>query len=175
MRSPQNPCLMIGGRPQGDLSTPYFGRFYPDLDRTQLEQSRLLEILTKKSTFPGSFISIPEIQARNKVLNNCVLSDDEYLVLFTPSYQDAMKLVGESYPFSKGSFYMTIIMEEEEDCIREFATYKGSKVILAPEAWLDLRIKGSQLSQYFRRKCRLSPKGLFSYPVNVKGTRYSMH
>ncbi|XP_059440921.1 uncharacterized protein LOC132173434 [Corylus avellana] len=171
---PSEPVFDRGKIPRGP-STPYFGRFYPDLDRTQLEQSRLLEILTKKSTFPGSFISIPEIQARNKVLNNCGLSDDDYLVLFTPSYQDAMKLVGESYPFFKGSFYLTIIMEEEEDCIREFATFKKSKVILAPEDWLDLRIKGSQLSQYFRMKCRQSPKGLFSYPVNVKGTRNSMH
>ena len=67
------------------------------------------------------------------------------------------------------------IIAEEVDYIREFATYKDSKVILAPESWLDLRIKGSQLSQYFRRKCKQSPKGLFSYPADVNGTRYSMH
>jgi hypothetical protein len=167
-----------GKSPRGTFrepSTPSFGSRHPDLDRIQLEPSRLLDILTKKSTFPGSFISIPEIQARNKALKHCGLSDDDYLVLFTPSYQDAMKLVGESYPFIKGNFYMTIIGEEEEDCIREFATFKESKVISAPETWLDLRIKGSQLSHYFRRKCKHSPKGLFSYPVDVKGTRYSMH
>ena len=151
-----------------DPSTPSFGTNHPDLDRTQLEHSRLLDILTKKSTFPGSFISIPEIQAGNKVLKHCGLTDDEYLVLFTPSYQDAMKLVGESYPFFKGNFYQTII-REEEDCIREYATFKESKLIVAPEDWLDLRIKGSMLSQYFRRKCKHSPKGLFSYPVKVKG------
>uniref|UniRef100_A0A7N2MND7 Molybdenum cofactor sulfurase n=1 Tax=Quercus lobata TaxID=97700 RepID=A0A7N2MND7_QUELO len=115
------------------------------------EHSRLLDILTKKSTFPGSFISIPEIRAGNKVLKHCGLTDDEYLVLFTPSYQDAMKLVGESYPFFKGNFYLTII-REEENCIREYATFKESKLIVAPEDWLDLRIKGSMLSQYFRRK-----------------------
>nr|XP_023894435.1 uncharacterized protein LOC112006389 [Quercus suber] len=85
-----------------------------------------------------------------------------------------MKLVGESHPFFKGNLYLTII-REEEDCIREYATSKESKLILAPETWLDLRIKGSQLSQYFRRKCKHSPKGLFSYPVEVNGTRYSMH
>lgn len=157
-----------------DPSRLSFGSNHPDLDRTQLEHSRLLDILTKKSTFPGSFISIPEIQAGNKVLKHCGLTDDEYLVLFTPSYQDAMKLVGESYPFFKGNLYLTII-REEEDCIREYATFKESKLILAPETWLDLRIKGSQLSQYFRRKCNHSPKGLFSYPVEVNGTRYSMH
>lgn len=163
--------------PRGSLrdpSTPSSGSNHPDLDGTQLEPSRLLEFLTKKSTFPGSFISIPEVQAQNKVLKHCGLSDDDYLVLFTPSHQDAMKLVGESYPFFKGNFYLTII-REEEDCIKEFATFKESKVVPAPATWLDLRIKGSQLSQYFRRKCKHNRKGLFSYPADVDGTRYSMH
>ncbi|XP_022770452.1 uncharacterized protein LOC111313871 [Durio zibethinus] len=160
--------------PRRESSTPSFGSNLPDLDRIQLEASRLLDILTKKSSFPGSFISIPEIQARNKVLKHCGLPDNDYLVLFTPNYKDAMMLVGESYPFFRGNFYMTII-GEEMDYVREFASYKEAKVILARESWLDLRIKGSQLSQYFRRKCKHSPKGLFSYPADVKGMRYSMH
>ncbi|KAJ9140161.1 hypothetical protein P3X46_030841 [Hevea brasiliensis] len=157
-----------------EVSSPSLGGNLPDLGRAQLEPSRLLDILTKKSSFPGSFISIPEIQAQNKVLKHCGLPDDEYLVLFTPNYKDAMMLVGESYPFFRGNFYMSTIAEEM-DYIREFATYKESKMILAPETWLDLRIKGSQLSQYFRRKNKHSPKGLFSYPADVNGTRYSMH
>ncbi|CAN1175259.1 hypothetical protein LINPERPRIM_LOCUS30739 [Linum perenne] len=157
-----------------DASSPSNGSNVPDLDRTQLENSRLLDILTMKSSFPGSFISIPEIQAQNKVLRHCGLPDDEYLVLFTPSYKDAMMLIGESYPFYRGNFYMSVL-GEEMDCIKEFATYKESKFIPAPETWLDLRIKGSQLSQYFRRKCKHSLKGLFSYPADVNGTRYSMH
>ncbi|KAL8230525.1 hypothetical protein R6Q57_000303 [Mikania cordata] len=147
---------------------------FHDLVRIQLEPSRLLDILTKKSSYLGNFVSIPEIQARNKVLKRCGLLDEEYLVLFTSSYRDAMMLVGESYPFFRGNLYMTVI-NEEHDYIREFAGYKNSKVVLAPETWLDLRIKGSQLSHYFRRKCKQSPKGLFSYPMNVNGTQYSMH
>lgn len=160
--------------PFRESSSPSFGSNLPDLDKTQLEPSRLLDILTKKSSFPGSFISIPEIQARNKVLKHCGIPEEEYLVLFTPNCKDAMMLVGESYPFFRGNFYMSVI-GEDMDCIREFASYKESKVISAPETWLDLRIKGSQLSQYFRRKCKHSPKGLFSYPADVNGTRYSMH
>ncbi|KAG6385956.1 hypothetical protein SASPL_154839 [Salvia splendens] len=49
-----------------------------------------LSILTKKSSFVGSFVSIPEIQARNKVLKHCGLLDEEYPVLFTQNYKDAM-------------------------------------------------------------------------------------
>ncbi|KAL4638614.1 hypothetical protein ACB092_03G159200 [Castanea dentata] len=135
-----------------------------DLDKAQLEPSRLLEILTKKSSFQGSFISIPEIQAMNRALKLCGLSEKDYLVLFMPNYKDAMMMIGESYPFFGGNFYLTII-SEEFDQIREFATHKESKVVSAPESWLDLRIKGSQLSQNFRRKCKHSPKGLFSYPL----------
>ncbi|XP_050225931.1 uncharacterized protein LOC126675343 [Mercurialis annua] len=157
-----------------EASLPSPGSNFPDLERIQLEPSRLLDILTKKSSFPGSFISIPEIQAQNRVLKHCGLPDDDYLVLFTPNYKDAMMLVGESYPFFRGNFYMSVL-SEKMDYVREFAAYKESKVILAPEAWLDLRIKGSQLSQYFRRKCKNSPKGLFCYPADVDGIRYSMH
>lgn len=160
--------------PRGGGGLSSFGSSHPDLENTQLEPSRLLSILTKKSSFLGSFVSIPEIQARNKVLKHCGLPDEEYLVLFTQNYKDAMMLVGESYPFFKGNYYLTSI-GEEVDCVREFASYKESRVITAPESWLDLRIKGSQLSHYFRRKCKHTPKGLFSYPVEVNGTRYSMH
>ncbi|KAK3040854.1 hypothetical protein RJ639_029198 [Escallonia herrerae] len=158
-----------------DSSSPSFSNNnVSDLDGIQLEPSRLLDIVTKKTSFQGNFISIPEIQARNRALQHCGLSDDEYLVLFTPTVKDAMIMIGESYPFFRGNYYMTII-GEEHDRIREFVSCKDSKVIAAPETWLDLRIKGSQLSQYFRRKCKNSPKGLFAYPANVNGTRYSMH
>ncbi|KAL5543899.1 hypothetical protein UlMin_007683 [Ulmus minor] len=156
-----------------DPSTPSSGSNLPELDRTQLEPSRLLDILTTRSSFPGSFISIPELQVRNKVLKHCGLPENEYLVLFTPSHIDAMKLVGESYPFFKGNTYMTIL--GEEDSIKEYASFKESRVISAPETWLDLRIKGSHLSQYFRKKSKYKQKGLFSYPVAVKGTPYSLH
>lgn len=145
-----------------------------DLDGTQLEPSKLLEILKEKTSFLGNFISIPEIQVRNRALQHCGLIENDYLVLFATTFREAMMMVGESYPFYRGNYYMTII-GEENDCIREFVTYKDSKVIPAPETWLDLRIKGSQLSQYFRRKSKNCPKGLFAYPADVNGTRYSMH
>jgi hypothetical protein len=146
--------------------SPCFGTNLPDLDRIQLEPSTLLDILNKKSSFHGSFISIPEVRARNKVLKHCGLPDDEYLVLFTPSYKDAIMLVGESYPFFKGNYYMTIL-GAEEDYIKEFAFYKDAKVVSAPDTWLDLSIGGSQLSQNFRRRCKISPKGLFAYAADM--------
>lgn len=150
----------------------------PSLDRTQLEpSSRLLDILNKKTSLQGNFISIPEIQVRNRALQNCGLTEEEYLVVFTPTVKEATTMIGESYPFFRGNYFMTTITGEEYDSVRGFVIAKDSKVIVAPETWLDLRIKGSQLSQYFRnRKCKYSPKGLFAYPAYVNGgTRYSMH
>ncbi|KAH7515485.1 hypothetical protein FEM48_Zijuj10G0031400 [Ziziphus jujuba var. spinosa] len=157
-----------------ESSSLSFSSVLSDLDNTQLESSKLLDILTKKCSFQGNFVSIPEVQARNRALKHCGLAQEDYLVLFMANYKDAMMMIGESYPFFKGNFYMTII-NEGLDCIREFAAQKEAKVIPAPETWLNLRIKGSQLSQYFRRKCKHSPKGLFSYPASVNETRYSMH
>ncbi|OAY34309.1 uncharacterized protein LOC110628720 isoform X1 [Manihot esculenta] len=157
-----------------ESSSPSYTRSLSDLDKTQLEASRLVDILSKKTSFQGNFISIPEIQAQNRALKHTGLNEDDYLVIFMPSYREAMVMIGESYPFFKGNYYMTIL-GEEVDTIREFATHKESKVVPMPETWLDLRIKGSQLSQYFRRKCKYTPKGLFSYPVIVNETRYSMH
>lgn len=142
--------------------------------KIQLEPSKLLDIFTKKISPKSNFISIPEIQARNGALQKCGLTEDEYLVIFSPSVREAMMMVGESYPFFKGNYYLTIL-DEEGDVIREFVSFKDSKLIAAPSTWLDLRIKGSQLSQYFRRKCKNSPKGLFAYPACTNGGRSSMH
>ncbi|OIW18288.1 hypothetical protein TanjilG_31428 [Lupinus angustifolius] len=38
-----------------------------------------------------------------------------------------------------------------------------------PITWLDLRIRGSQLSRNFRRKCKISRKGLFACAADVNG------
>ncbi|KAF5746435.1 hypothetical protein HS088_TW06G00606 [Tripterygium wilfordii] len=157
-----------------ECSTSFHGGLSSDLDKTQLEPSRLLDILTKKTSFRGNFMSIPEIQAQNRALKHCGLNETEYVVLFMPCYKDAMVMTGESYPFFRGNYYMTII-DHQTDLIKEFASRRESKVLSMPENWLDLRIKGSQLSQHFRRKCKHVPKGLFSYPVMVNGTRYSLH
>ncbi|KAL4192427.1 hypothetical protein AMTRI_Chr06g171980 [Amborella trichopoda] len=157
-----------------DSSPSFVANHLPDLEKSRLEPSRLLEILAKKSSFPEKCTAIPEIHARNRVLKHCGLTEDEYSVIFTSGHREAMVLIGESYPFFRYNYYMTIL-EEATDYIREFATYKDSKVVPAPETWLDLRIAGSQLSQYFRRKCKHSPKGLFAYPAEMAGTRYSLH
>ncbi|KAG6557967.1 hypothetical protein Mapa_000146 [Marchantia paleacea] len=151
-----------------------FGSALPEPKKMPLEPSKLLDILTKKSTASDDSISIPEIHARNRVLKHCSLHENEYLVVFTTNRKEAMRLVAESYPFFKYNFYMTVL-DEEVDVIREYAMYKEAKILPAPSTWLDLRIPGSQISQSFRKKSKHSPKGLFAYPADIKGTRHSLH
>lgn len=143
----------------------------------QLEPSKLAERLARKASAEGSFMSIPEVQARKRALERCGVSEEEYVVVFATSGREARTMVGEAYPFSRGKYYMRVGGEEEaEDAMREAAWAKEAKVVAAPETWLDLRIKGSQLSQYFRRKCRYSWKGVFAYAaVSTDGCRSSMH
>ncbi|KAI6691636.1 hypothetical protein NL676_028464 [Syzygium grande] len=62
-----------------------FNRNLFDLDLTQLEPSKLLNILTKKASPLANFISIPEIQVRDKALMHCGLTEGAYLVIFVPS------------------------------------------------------------------------------------------
>ncbi|XP_073316377.1 uncharacterized protein [Primulina huaijiensis] len=145
-----------------------------EMCKVQLEPSKLLETLAKKTSFQGNFISIPEIQARNRALQDCGLTEEEYLVIFTANVKESMVMIGESYPFFRGNYYLTIL-GEETDSVKNFVSSKDSKAISAPETWLNLRIKGSQLSQYFRRKSKYTPKGLFAYPACTNGARSSMH
>eukprot|EP00249_Psilotum_nudum_P017757 c26475_g1_i3 orf=349-1365(-) len=152
-----------------------FGNSLSELKKTRLEEtSKLLELLAKRASLQDDSLSIPEMHARNRVLKHCGTSDEDYIVVFTNGPKEALHLVGESYPFFRYTYYMTVL-EEEMDCIRKFAAHKEAKVIAAPSSWLDLRIAGSQLSQYFRRKSKHSPKGLFAYPGDIGGTRNSLH
>lgn len=152
----------------------WFGSALPEPKKLPLEPSRLLDILTKKCTSHDNSISIPEMHARNRVKKACELQEHDYIAVFTTNLKEAMMLVGESYPFFRYNYYMTILMEHV-DSIREFASYKEAKVLPAPVSWLDLRIAGSQLSQYFRKKSKHTPKGLFAYPADVRGVRNSLH
>lgn len=156
--------------------SPSFGRAAPtDFKKTQLEEnSHLQEMLKKRACSPDTSVSVPEMHARNRVLKQCGVSEDDYIVVFASEVNEAMKLVGQSYPFLRYMLYMSVL-EEEVECIKEFATYKEAKVIQAPPSWLDLRIAGSQLSQHFRRKTKHTPKGLFAYPAVLGGTRNSLH
>ncbi|MCA9982013.1 MAG: aminotransferase class V-fold PLP-dependent enzyme, partial [Anaerolineales bacterium] len=68
-------------------------------------------------------------QARQYVLHFFNASPDEYEVIFTPNASGALKLVGESYPFSPESHYLLTFDNHNSVLgIREFARQKGAKI-----------------------------------------------
>lgn len=163
------------GLPANREFSASFGNVPSGIQKTQLEEnSYLQEILIKRACMSDTSISVPEMHARNRVFKHCGVTDDDYIAVFMTGVKEAMLLVGESYPFQKYTYYMSAF-EEEMDAIKQFAASKEARFIQAPASWLDLRIAGSHLSQNFRRKCKHSPKGLFAYPADLRGTRNSLH
>ena len=68
-------------------------------------------------------------RARRYVLSYFHASPDEYVVIFTPNASGALKLVGESYPFTQDGRYLhTFDNHTSVNGIREFAQAKGALV-----------------------------------------------
>ncbi|KAK1376108.1 hypothetical protein POM88_032301 [Heracleum sosnowskyi] len=69
--------------------------------------------------------ALDKTQLKSFKLQDCGLPDKEYSVILTSNYKDAM-LLRESYPFSGGNYFMTII-KVGDDYILESASYKETK------------------------------------------------
>ncbi|KAJ7647907.1 PLP-dependent transferase [Roridomyces roridus] len=72
-------------------------------------------------------------EARAAVLSFFRAPSEEYAVVFTPNATGALKLVGESYPFTGGGNY--VLSHDSHNSvhgIREFATYRGARVCYIP-------------------------------------------
>ncbi|KAJ7496581.1 PLP-dependent transferase [Mycena latifolia] len=71
--------------------------------------------------------------ARAAVLSFFRAPSDEYTVIFTPNATGALKLVGESYPFTGGSSYvLSCDSHNSVHGIREYAAYRGARVCYIP-------------------------------------------
>ncbi|CAI7791669.1 unnamed protein product [Closterium sp. NIES-54] len=160
-----------------------FSRFVPSgtvtatqPGRALLNPSRLRDILVESRDVLdlSMSVSVTELHARRRILQQCGVESEEYHIVFTPSVQEAMVLVAEAYPFHRHNVFLTAL-DQTDDSISMFATHKDSKVIQAPLSWLDLQKPGSQLSTNFRRKSKANPKGLFAYPMCANGQTFSLH
>src|SRR5215471_15852638 len=85
-------------------------------------------------------------RARRYVLSYFHASPEEYVVIFTPNASGALKLVGESYPFSpEGQFLLTFDNHNSVNGIRKFAQAKGAPVSYVPLELPDLHVNESHL------------------------------
>jgi selenocysteine lyase/cysteine desulfurase len=100
----------------------------------------------------------------------------EYVCIFTNNASGALKLVGESYPFSaKSTYLLTYDNHNSVNGIREFARAKGSKIQYIPVLLPDLQMDQQEL------QCQLIQKdpdvhNLFAYPAqsNFSGVQHTL-
>jgi len=102
--------------------------------------------------------------AREYVLKFFNADADEYLAIFTANASGALKLIGESYPFSNGRYLLTFDNHNSVNGIREFAHARGAQVTYIPVALPDMRVDAVQLSRELAQPSRRG-HNLFAYPA----------
>ncbi len=115
-------------------------------------------------------------QARAYVLDYFRASPDEYIVIFTMNASGALKLVGESYPFSPNSRYLLMFDNHNSvNGIREFARAKGADVTYIPVLPPDLRADEGKITN-FLDQAEPSGHNLFAYPAqsNFSGVQHPL-
>ncbi|PKO06901.1 MAG: aminotransferase [Chloroflexi bacterium HGW-Chloroflexi-3] len=115
-------------------------------------------------------------KTRQTVLRFFNADPQEYVCIFTHNASGALKLVGESYPFSANSHYLlTYDNHNSVNGIREFARSRGAKINYIPVLLPDLQMDQKEL------RCQLAQKNpdaqsLFAYPAqsNFSGVQHSL-
>jgi selenocysteine lyase/cysteine desulfurase len=115
-------------------------------------------------------------QARLSVLESFNADPDEYVAIFTANATQALKLVGESYPFGTGGEYLlTFDNHNSVNGIREFARSKGCPTRYVPIVLPDMRVDEAELSSLLARPAGGGPR-LFAYPAqsNFSGVQHPL-
>ncbi len=115
-------------------------------------------------------------RARAFVLEYFNASPEEYVAIFTPNASGALKLVGESYPFTADSQYLlTYDNHNSVNGIREFARARGASVSYVPVTPPDLRVDEAALLAALDQPKGAGPR-LFSYPAqsNFSGVQHPL-
>jgi len=129
------------------------------------------------STNPTSSLTMDFIgQARRAVLRFFNASPDEWVVIFTANASQALKLVGESYPFAPGDrFLLTFDNHNSVNGIREFARAKGATATYVPVRLPEMRVDEADLTPEIER-VRPGQHNLFAYPAqsNFSGVQHPL-
>ncbi len=128
--------------------------------------------LLRENVFGNPHSSNPTSQAATKVVESArkyilkFFNADpaEYLAIFTANASGALKLIGESYPFSNGRYLLTFDNHNSVNGIREFAHTRGAEVTYIPVALPDMRVDAAQLDRELSKPSS-SGHNLFAYPA----------
>jgi selenocysteine lyase/cysteine desulfurase len=103
-------------------------------------------------------------------------SPDDYIVVFTQNATAALKLIGESFPFSPGGrFLLTFDNHNSVNGIREFARAGGAAIDYGPLAAPDLRVDQQQLEALLDQ-ADTAQHNLFAFPAqsNFSGVQHPL-
>src|SRR5512140_2719137 len=104
-------------------------------------------------------------EARQYVLKFFNADPQEYDVIFTNNASGALKLVGESYPFTQGGHYLlTFDNHHSVNGIREFAHARGAEVTYIPMALPEMRGDVASLEAALAQG-QAGQNNLFAYPA----------
>ena len=129
------------------------------------------------STNPASALATTFTdQARLSVLEFFNANPDEFVVVFTANATQALKLVGEAYPFDHtGEYLLTFDNHNSVNGIREFARAQGCPTTYVPIVLPDMRVDEAELRSHLARGSGRTPR-LFSYPAqsNFSGVQHPL-
>ncbi len=128
--------------------------------------------LLRENVFGNPHSSNPTSQAATRIVESAreyilkFFNADpaEYLAIFTANASGALKLIGESYPFSSGRYLLTFDNHNSVNGIREFAHTRGAEVTYIPVALPDMRVDAAQLDRELSKPSS-SGHNLFAYPA----------
>lgn len=127
------------------------------------------------STNPTSQFSTKLVEeARQKVID--FFNAEDYFCIFTQNASNALKIVGESYPFNEKSRFLLLSDNHNSvNGIRQFCLSKGGKVTYAPIFYQNLRIDESFLKEQLEQNNDCENK-LFAFPAqsNVSGVKHDL-
>ncbi|MCK4538798.1 MAG: aminotransferase class V-fold PLP-dependent enzyme [Candidatus Krumholzibacteria bacterium] len=124
----------------------------------------------------STFTTLRVEDCRRRVLEFFNASPDEYVPIFTANASQALKLVGESYPFRNGDQLLLSFDNHNSVLgIREFDKAHGAVTRYVPVIPPDLRISQPVLEEYLDGKDP-SENGLFAFPAqsNFSGVQYPL-
>ena len=100
------------------------------------------------SNSPASSASTELVERARRVVREFFNAPpDDYLCVFTANASAALRLVGESYRFARGStFALTADNHNSVNGIREFARRKGAEVVYVPVTSPELRLDRAAMS-----------------------------
>jgi molybdenum cofactor sulfurtransferase len=128
------------------------------------------------SANPTSVAMTEHVERTRRAVLDYFHAGNDYILVFTQNASGALKLVGESFPFSAGSRYLlTFDNHNSVNGIREFARAKGAAIAYAPLVVPGLQIDRARLETLLGQADPNLPN-LFAFPAqsNFSGVKHPL-